>query len=120
VSRTAQAALLAAALAAGTWAGGWTAVPLVAFLFGAWRREDSRAPLVAAVAAPAAWGALLAIAAARAPVLSVAERVGGLAGIPGVAVVALSLLFAAGLGWSAAETGRALMLVAMRRHVAGD
>ena len=113
MSRAVGAVLLTAALAIGTWAGGWSAVPLVAFLWGAWRRDDLRAPLTAAVSAPVAWALLLLFSALRTPVMAVADRVGGLAGLPGPAIVAVMLLFAAGLGWSAAEVGRALMLLAV-------
>lgn len=120
MSRAAGAVLLTAAVAIGTWAGGWSAVPLVAFLWGAWRREDPGAPLTAAACAPVAWAVLLLFSALRAPVLTVADRLGGLAGVPGPAIVAVMLLFAAGLGWSAAEVGRALMLLAVRGRPAPE
>ena len=111
---------LSAAIAVTTWAGQWTAVPLVAFLWGAMRREDGTAPLVAAAAAVLGWGALLGLVAIGAPVFTVAERVGGLAGVPGVAIVAVTLVFAAGLAWSAAEVGRTLMLLAVRRRAESE
>lgn len=95
-------------------------MPLVAFLWGAWRRTDVRAPVVAAVASPLAWALLLGVAAIAAPVLTVAERVGGLAGVPSTAIVAVMLAFAAGLGWSAAEIGRALLLFALGRRPAAE
>jgi hypothetical protein len=115
--RAAWIALLAVAIAAATWAGGWSAVPLVAFLWGAWRREHSRAPLAAGAAGALAWGGLLAVSALTAPVLAVADRVGGLAGVPGAAIVLVMLVFAFGLGWSAAEVGRVLMQMALRGRV---
>jgi hypothetical protein len=111
---------LAAAIAAGTWAGGWSAVALVAFLWGAWRREERSSPLLAGVAAVIGWGALLVISGIRGPVLTVAERVGGLTGLPGVAIVAATLLFSFGLAWSAAEVARALMLLSVRRAAADE
>jgi hypothetical protein len=112
--------VLAAAIAAGTWAGGWSAVPLVAFLWGAWRREERSSPLLAGLAAVIGWGALLVISGIRGPVLTIADRVGGLAGLPGVAIVAATLLFAFGLAWSAAEVARALMLLSVRRAAAEE
>jgi hypothetical protein len=120
VKRAGEVLLLAAALAVATWLGGWTGVPLVAFLWGAWRRDDSRASLVAGSAAPAAWAALLVFAALSAPVLAVADRVGGLAGLPGPVVVLVMLVFAGGLAWSAAEVGSALMRLALRGRPATE
>lgn len=110
--------LLAVVIGLTTWAGGWTAVPLVAFLWGAWRRTEPRAALAGGVAAAAAWAGAFIIAALNAPVMAVAERIGGLTGMPGVMMVAVMLLFAFALGWSAAEVGRALMLWATRSWVA--
>lgn len=112
--------LLAAAIAAATWAGGWTAVPLVAFLWGAWRRDERGATLAAGIAGLIGWGALLGIGAIGAPVFTVAARVGGLAGVPGALVVAITLLFAFGLAWSAAEVGRMLLMLAVRRQAAEE
>jgi hypothetical protein len=109
---------LTVAIAAATWAGGWSAVPLIAFLWGAWRRSEDGAALAAGLAGALAWGVLLGVAAVGAPVLTVAERMGGLAGVPGLAIVLLMLLFAFGLGWSAAVLGRALMQLALRGRAA--
>lgn len=109
---------LAALLAFATWAVGWTGVPLIAFLWGAWRREERRSPMEAGIAATAGWAYLLIFAAFRAPVLAVAERMGGLAGVPGAAIVLVSLVFAFGLAWSAAEVARGLMLLAVRQRTA--
>ncbi|HSJ63160.1 MAG TPA: hypothetical protein VK922_04540 [Gemmatimonadaceae bacterium] len=120
MKRAAEILLLAAALAIATWLGGWTGVPLVAFLWGAWRRDDPSASLVAGIAAPAAWVAVLAAAALSAPVLAVADRVGGLAGLPGPLVVLVMLVFAGGLAWSAAEVGSALLRLALRGRPATE
>jgi hypothetical protein len=112
--------LLMAALAVATWLGGWTGVPLVAFLWGASQRDDSRASLVAGIAAPAAWAVLLLLAALSAPVFTVADRVGGLAGLPGPLVVLVMLVFAGALAWSAAEVGSALLRLALRGRPATE
>ncbi|HUF30443.1 MAG TPA: hypothetical protein VMM77_07225 [Gemmatimonadaceae bacterium] len=113
-----RVALLAAVLAFATWAVGWTGVPLIAFLWGAWRREERRAPFEAGIAGSSAWACLLLFAAIRAPVLAVAERMGGLAGVPGIVIVLVMLAFAFGLAWSAAEVARGLMLLAVRQRTA--
>ena len=120
MSRAVRILLLAAAIALATWAGGWTAVPLVAFLWGAWRRDERSSTLAAGVAGLIGWGALLGIGAIGAPVFAVAARVGGLAGVPGALVVGVALLFAFGLAWSAAEVGRTLMMLAVRRQGAEE
>jgi hypothetical protein len=112
--------ILSAAIASATWAGGWSGVPLVAFLWGAWRRDERGSPLGAGLAAVTGWAVLLGIAALGSPVVTVAERVGGLAGVPGAAVVVLTLAFAFGLAWSAAEVGRMLMMVAVRRGASDE
>lgn len=109
---------LALVLGFATWAVGWTGVPLIAFLWGAWRREERRAPVEAGIAASSAWACLLVLAAFRAPVFMVVERMGGLAGVPGAAIVMVMLAFAFGLAWSAAEVARGLMLVAVRQRTA--
>ena len=110
--------LLGLVLAFATWAVGWTGVPLIAFLWGAWRRDDRRAPVEAGIAALSAWAGLLILSALHAPVFLVAERMGGLAGVPGAAIVLVMLAFAFGLAWSAAEVSRGLMLVAVRQRTA--
>jgi hypothetical protein len=115
VSGAVRTLLLAAVIAIATWAGGWTAVPLVAFLWGAWRRDERNSALAAGFAASIGWGILLGVAAVRVPVLTVAEQVGGLTGVPGVAVVGVTLVFAFALAWSAAEVARTLVLLAVRR-----
>lgn len=112
--------LLAIAIVAATWAGGWSGVPLVAFLWGAWRREDRGSPFVAGIAATLGWGLLLGFAALGAPVLAVARQLGGLAGVPGAVVVGVALLFVFALAWSAAEVGRTLMMLTVRRHGADE
>lgn len=110
-------ALLALAFAAGTAWLGWWAVPFLGAVWGviAWRVSD--AAWTAAVAAVVAWGGLLLWTAARGPVGVLAERVGGVLGLPAAALVAVTLLYAAALAWSSATVGRAVMLLMGRwRH----
>ena len=109
----ARSALLAAAIAAGTWAFGWWSVPLVAAVWG-WTAASFRRPVaVAALAAAFAWGALLAwswlASAGRAPAL--AEALGGVMRAPPAALVALTLVFPALLAACASQ-----LTVALRRR----
>jgi hypothetical protein len=106
--------LLAAAIAAATWAGGWSGVPLVAFLWGAWRRDEPLVAFGAGVAAIVGWVILLGISALSAPLFAVADRIGGVAGVDGAFVFVMALIFAFGLAWSAAALGGMLMLIAVR------
>lgn len=96
----------AAAMAAGTWYGGWWAVPLVGAALGAVRRHDPAAALLAGLAAAVAWGALLAAVTAQAvgPVL---PTVGPVLRLDPARVVTLTLGFAAILAMSAAGLARA-------------
>lgn len=107
---------LAAAIAGATWAGGWTGVPLVAFLWGAWRRDEPLAAFAAGFAATIGWAVLLGLAALSAPVFAVADRVGGVAGASGALVILVALVFAFGLAWSAAVVGRTLSILAVRKR----
>ena len=119
-------ALLAAAFALGTWALGWWAVPALAALWGAGgallnqgptgpTRAGRHAALEAALAALVAWGAILAVAAARAPLGALADRLGGIMRLPAAALVLLTLVFPALLAWSAAALGRGIPLLIAKR-----
>lgn len=107
-----------AAVAAGTWLAGWAAVPVVGFAAGvAWARKK---PVRRAAACGAGgWGLLLAAGAVRGPVIELAEVAGGvLGGLPGVAFVAVALLFAASLAGAAGGVGAALAEIARERAAA--
>ena len=105
---------LAGLMAAGTWLVGWWAVPSLAALWGggrAWTasgRNDVRA-WPAAAAAAVAWGGLLVLLAARGPVSVVAARVGAVMGVPAIALVVLTLVFAALAAWPVAIVAAALV-----------
>lgn len=107
--------LLAGVMGLATWAGGWSGVPLVAFLWGAMRHQSRPAGAVAALAACIAWIALLLIAALQGPITLVARMIGGIVGAPAIVPVLVTLLFAAGLGWSASEVGRGVMRLGLRQ-----
>ena len=95
-------AALTLAVAAATWLGGWWAVPLVAGAYGLVTRRPERAGGAAALAATAAWAILLAVAAAGPRFAAVLASLGGLAPVPAAVFVAVTLLGALALAWSAA------------------
>jgi hypothetical protein len=97
----------AAGMAAGTWFGGWWAVPLVGAALGVVRRRDPAVALLAGLAAVVAWGALLAAVTDRAigPVL---PTVGPVLRLDPARLVAVTLGFAAILAMSAAGLARAV------------
>ncbi|MBP6669754.1 MAG: hypothetical protein KA180_09940 [Gemmatimonadales bacterium] len=95
---TLQLLLLALLGAAGTWLGGWWVLPVIGAVYG-WRGGR---PLLAGVGAALAWGVLFLMLPA-APLGRLLTRLGALAHLPGPALIALTLLFAGLLGWSAAR-----------------
>jgi hypothetical protein len=87
-------ALVVAAL---TWWLGWWTVPLVAALWGLRGK-----PMEVAQAALLAWAGILAAQSIRAPLLPLADRVGGIFGLPAWGLLAVTPLFAALVAWAAA------------------
>jgi hypothetical protein len=105
--------LLAAALAAATWAFGWWSVPVVAAIWG-WIAASLRRPvLVAAAAAAGSWAALLAWtwAASAGAASSLGASLGAVMQLPPFALIALTLAFPALLAACAAQ-----LAVAARRQ----
>jgi hypothetical protein len=101
-------ALAAGVVAAGTWLIGWWAVPVVTVL---WQLVDRDGPpWRAAVAAPLAWGALLALI-PLAPLGRLIPRLAGMFRLPSWALILLVLGYASLLGWSAARVGQAVARV---------
>jgi hypothetical protein len=92
--------LLALVIAAGTWFGGWWAVPVAAAIWAAWRRHPAWR---AGVAGAISWSALLALTIPIPALWRLAPRLGGILGLPGWAVLLVPPLFAGMLGWSAAR-----------------
>lgn len=106
----ARIALVAVACAAATVWLGWMSVPLVGFAFGLFGRRARARGTVAALGAALGWAAILAADAARgADARAVAERVGGVFQLPGIAFIALTLVFAALLSGPAAVIGAAVV-----------
>jgi hypothetical protein len=95
--------LLTEAFAVVTFAGGWSGVPVVAFVWGLAAESNARSARFSAICAAAGWGSLLLLDAARGPVGEVATRFGGVMGLPPVALIGITLLFPALLAWSASS-----------------
>ncbi len=92
-------------VAVGTWAVGWWAVPVVGALIGViW--AEGRPALVAGAAGGLGWALLLAWGSASGPVGELAGTVGDVMGLPGFAVLLVTVLFPALLaGAGGALTG---------------
>ena len=103
---------VAVLMAALTWRVGWWTVPVVALVMGAMLHEANGRSGALAWAAAEAWGALLILDALGPGFGRLAHALGGILRIPSALAILVTLLFAAGLAWSAAtigaEIGRAL------------
>ena len=103
---------IAVAMATLTWFAGWWTVPLVALVVGAMLHEAGGRSIALAWAAAEAWGALLLLDGAGPGFGALSRALGGVLTRPAPLVIAVTLLFAMGLAWSAAtvgaEVGRAL------------
>lgn len=97
-----RAGILAVATALATLALGWSGVPLVGAAWGAMTRGARGAAAAAALGAALGWAALLVRDASRGPLRALLTSLGASLGVPGWALVALTLLLPAALAWSAA------------------
>jgi hypothetical protein len=102
--------LVAGSMAGLTWLLGWWGVAVAALILGfVFRHEDGRAWWVA-LGASEGWAILLVIDMVAGPLGRVESTLGGAMRIPGPALLLLTLLFPALLGWSgaavASEIGR--------------
>lgn len=104
----------ALAVAAGTAAFGWWAVPVVGLAVGWFGAALSHPLLAGAASGFLGWAALLTLAAVRAPVGELAGMMGGILGVPGAGFLALTLVFPGLLAGTAASLGSSL-----RRTTAG-
>ena len=98
-------ALVALATALGTWVLGWWAVAIVAIIAGAMHRAENGRPWSVALGCLAGWALLMLIDAASGPMRNVATVVSGAMSIPSVALIVVTLLFPALMGWSGATLG---------------
>lgn len=99
---------LAAAFGLGTWVFGWWAVPAIGAAWGLLARGAPGSALAAGVGALLAWAALLGLTAAGGHLGVLLDRVAPLVSLPGIAVVAVTLLLAALLALLAAAFTGAL------------
>ncbi len=96
------------AVALGTQFVGWMAVPVVGLVMGL-ARPDQTPVLSGAGAGALGWGVLLLWGLTRGPVMSLAQILGGIfGGLPGFAMVLMTVLFSALLAGAAAGMGSAV------------
>jgi hypothetical protein len=99
------ALIAAVAMAATTWVVGWWGVALAAFVVGALQWQRRGIAWLAALAAVVAWSALLLMDVMGGRFGALASAIAGVMRVPAAAIVVVTLLFAALLGWSAGVVG---------------
>lgn len=99
--------LLATAFAIATFVVGWWAVPVVAAAYAAISSAQRSSAVVSGLAGMLGWAALLAIAASRGPVGTLATELGGILQIKTMGVYAVTIAFPGLLAISAAIVARA-------------
>jgi len=97
--------LIAVAIALATVALGWLGVVLASVLFAAIDRGRLSAPSETAVAAAVAWAGLLLLATGSS-LPGAAHTLGGAMGVPGIALVIITIVFPALLAWSSAAVAQ--------------
>ena len=95
----------ALAIAALTWLLGWWGVVLAALVAGIVLQRRHGAAWLVALAAVIAWAALLAVDAVGGRFSTLASAIAGVMRVPAAALLLVTLLFGALLGWSAAAVG---------------
>jgi hypothetical protein len=98
-------ALVAAAAALATWTLGWWGVAIVAIVAGVISRAQGGRPWRVALACLVGWALLMAIDAAAGPFGTVMKTVSGAMSLPSAALLLVTLLFPALIGWSGATIG---------------
>jgi len=99
--------LLTCAMALGTAALGWWAVPVLGLAYGAWRGGEHPAALAGA-GALLGWSALMAWNWMEGPVAELSRSLGAVMGLPGWALLLATAFFPAVLAWTAAVVGAAM------------
>ena len=95
-------ALFAALTAAGTAAGGWWSVPLLAALWVRVLPSDRGGVTTTAIGAAAGWLGLLGVAAVHGPIPAVATTLSAVLGLPRWGFLLITLAFPAALAGTAA------------------
>lgn len=108
--------ILTEAFAIVTFAGGWSGVPVVAFILALSVGPRGRPVLFATLCAGAAWASLLILDAVRGPLGEVASRVGIVMGMSPLLLFAITLLFAMLLGLSASTIGAEIRKMILARR----
>ena len=99
------AMFVAIATALATWTLGWWGVAIVAVVAGVLVRADGGRPWRVALGCLLGWAVLMSIDAAAGPFANVAKTVSGAMSIPSGALLLVTLLFPALIGWSGAMIG---------------
>lgn len=97
--------IVALVTAFGTWALGWWGVAVVAIAAGAVHRSEHGRPWRVALGCLTGWALLLLVDLAAGPMRTVATVVSGAMSIPSAALLLVTLLFPALIGWSGATIG---------------
>jgi hypothetical protein len=101
-------AVIALAVALGTWWLGWWVVPILGAAWGV-ARYGSYPSTTAGVAAALGWMLLLGVGALRGPMGEVSRTLAGALGVPGWVPLAITGLFPAGLAASGAWVARCVL-----------
>jgi hypothetical protein len=107
--------IVAVLLVAATWIAGWWGVPLAAAVVGVLLCTRRGIAGLVALAAVIAWSLLILVDATSGRFGALARVVGGTLTLPAGALIAVTLLFAALLAWSAAAVGVEIGRVTRRR-----
>ena len=97
--------LVACATALSTWILGWWGVAIVALIAGALNRAERGRPWRVALGCLLGWALLMLVDYAMGPLPRVASMVSGAMNLPSTALIVVTLLFPALIGWSGATLG---------------
>ena len=106
--------IVAAVLVAATWVAGWWGVPLVAAVVGVLLGTRRGIAGLVALAAVIAWSVLILVDGASGRFGALADVVSRTMQLPAAALLAVTLLFAALLAWSASALGVEIRRVSRR------
>lgn len=112
--------VIALIVAGATWIAGWWAAAVVALVAGYVYRAEGGRPWRVALGATEGWALLLAVDAFAGPLVHVASTLSGAMVLPAPALVLVTLLFPALLGWSGAIVAAELSTLGDRRTASGE